>query len=142
MGWNEKCISALDAAGLFNDYSHKSRMKELLDCYSGYPFFSKGLCKCMYLSAWDEEHFVILVEMLSGMAVGQEKDTDDMRIEGDMRAEDHALDHADGEAFIYQLSSSFLAGTPFAATGIEKLPEHYQNLVRKGLEAELVIEGI
>ena len=27
----------------------------------------------MYLSAWDEEHFVILLETLMGMAAGREK---------------------------------------------------------------------
>lgn len=142
MGWIERCFDALDAEGMFENAGHRTRFKELMDCYGKYPFFSKGLCKCMYLSAWDDEHFAIMVEMLSGMTLGQERDTEEMRIEGEMRAEDHALDHADGEAFIYQLSSSFLAGIPFAAEGIEKLPEHYQNLVRKGLEAERVIEGI
>lgn len=142
MKWKEKCIEVLDANNLFEDYGHKIRFKELMDCYSQYPFFSRGLCKCMYLSAWDDEHFIIMVEMLNSMAIGQEQDTEDMRIEGEMRAEDHAEEKMDGEAFIYQLSCSFLAGTPFAVEGMENLEEHYRYMALKALEAESVIEGL
>lgn len=142
MGLSERYMEALEANGLFENYAHKTRFKELMDCYSQYPFFTKGLCKCMYLSAWDDEHFMVMVEMLNGMAIGQEKNTEDMRIEGEMRAEDYTEEHDDGESFMYQLSSSFLAGTPFAVDGLEKLPENYRYMVSKALEAEVVIEGI
>ena len=142
MGITERYMEALEAAKLFEDYGHKTRFKELMDCYSQYPFFSKGLCKCMYLSAWDDEHFIVMVEMLNSMAIGQEQDTEDMRIEGEMRAEDFQADAADGEAFMYQLSSSFLNGTPFGMEGLEKLPESFQYIVKKTIEAEAVIEGV
>ncbi len=142
MTLSERYIEALDAADLFESYGHKTRFKELMDCYSQYPFFSTGLCKCMYLSAWDDEHFMVMVEMLNSMAIGQEEDTEDMCIEGEMRAEDYQADQADGEAFVYHLSSSFLNGTKFGLQGLEKLPESYQYLVKKAVEAEAVIEGI
>ena len=45
MGWKENCLAALDAAKLFENSGHRTRFKELMDCYSNYPFFTKGLCK-------------------------------------------------------------------------------------------------
>ena len=50
MTWQEQCIRALSDQDLFEDSWHKTRFKELLDCYISYPFFTKGLCKCMYVS--------------------------------------------------------------------------------------------
>lgn len=73
MAWQEKCIKALSDQNLFKDSWHKTRFKELMDCYSNYPFFTRGLCKCMYLSAWDEEHFCIMLENLAEMTLGKEK---------------------------------------------------------------------
>lgn len=135
-------MEALESNGLFENYAHKTRFKELMDCYSQYPFFNKGLCKCMYLSSWDDEHFIVMVEMLNSMAIGREEDTEEMRIEGNMRAEDYKEEHEDGEAFVYNLSSSFLNGTRFGLEGLEKLPEHFQYLVRRAVAAEDVIESV
>lgn len=51
-------------------------------------FFSKGLCKCIYLSAWDEEHFCIMVETLTELSLGRETDTKEMSIKGDALADE------------------------------------------------------
>ena len=88
MSWSDKCIAALAEKKLFENSGHRTRFKELLDCYADYPFFNRGLCKCMYLSAWDEEHFCIMLETLMSMSLGQERNTDDMRIQGDVLAGD------------------------------------------------------
>ena len=48
MNWKEQWIVALDKEYLFENSSHRTRFKELLDCFADYPFFTKGLCKCMY----------------------------------------------------------------------------------------------
>ena len=69
MSWKSTCTLALQKAGLFQDSHHLSRFKELVDCYRSYPFFTKGLCKCMYLSAWDEEHFCIMLETLAELTL-------------------------------------------------------------------------
>ena len=76
MNWKEQWIAALDKEHLFENSSHRTRFKELLDCFADYPFFTKGLCKCMYLSAWDEEHFCIMLSMLTEMSLEHEKNTD------------------------------------------------------------------
>ena len=49
MGWKDQCVAALDEEKLFENSEHRTRFLELMDCYGGYPFFTKGLCKCMYL---------------------------------------------------------------------------------------------
>ena len=74
--------SRLQKAGLFQDSHHLSRFKELVDCYRSYPFFTKGLCKCMYLSAWDEEHFCIMLETLAELTLGRERNTSENEKQG------------------------------------------------------------
>ena len=109
MGWKENCLAALDAAKLFENSGHRTRFKELMDCYSNYPFFTKGLCKCMYLSAWDDEHFAVMLETLMDMSLGREQDTKDMQVKGDALAEERN----DGEYYVYLLSGAFLEDKPY-----------------------------
>ena len=80
-------FSILDTGNMFEDSGHRTRFKELLDCYGDFPFFSKGLCKCMYLSAWDEEHFCIMLEILTDLSLGRETSTREMRVKGEALAQ-------------------------------------------------------
>ena len=50
MNQKDACLFALDRAKLFENSGHRTRFKELMDCYNHFPFFTNGLCKCMYLS--------------------------------------------------------------------------------------------
>lgn len=43
MKWKDKCFDALDEAGMFENSGHRTRFKELTDCYCNYPFFTRGL---------------------------------------------------------------------------------------------------
>lgn len=86
MSWKDRFLSALDAEGMFENSGHRTRFKELMDCYSGFPFFTKGLCKCIFMSAWDEEHFNIMLETLTDMSLGRERDAGEMLIKGDALA--------------------------------------------------------
>ena len=45
--WKDDVFQALDEQHLFQDEGHRSRFKELLDCYANAPFVTPGLCKCM-----------------------------------------------------------------------------------------------
>ena len=45
MNQKDACLFALDKAKLFESSGHRTRFKELMDCYSQFPFFTKGLCK-------------------------------------------------------------------------------------------------
>lgn len=142
MGWKEACVAALGAERLYENSGHKTRFMELLECYSGYPFFSRGLCKCMYLSAWDEEHFAVMLETLTSMAIGQEQDTEDMKFQGDVLADARMDEHAYGEAYVFILSGMFLEGKKGQPEGAEKLSPDYQYIVSRALKAAEVIDGL
>ena len=101
MNQKDACLFALDKAKLFESSDHRTRFKELMDCYSQFPFFTKGLCKCMYLSAWDEPHFFILLEVLTDLSLGKNTNTDDMRENGDLLADRQE----DGEYYVYHPST-------------------------------------
>ena len=54
---------------LFENDDHRARLRDLLDCYAAAPFFTKGLCKCMYLAAWDNPHFAQMLDILNEMVI-------------------------------------------------------------------------
>lgn len=138
MSWNDNCLTALTKAGLFEDSGHRTRFSELMECFSDKPFFSKGLCKCMYLSAWDEEHFAILLEMLSFMSVGKDKDTREMSIVGDSLAEEQSND----EAYIYRLSISYLENTDFRLDETVRLSERTAYVIGRAQQAAAIIDRV
>ena len=138
MSKSEQYLSALDEKGLFVSSGHKTRFKELVDCYGAYPFFTKGLCKCMYLSAWDEEHFAMILEILSDLAIGRERDTQEMRLQGDVLAGQQN----GGEYYVFQLSNAFLDGEQFVLKGDEDISEQIRYIIRQALKAEQVIDSI
>lgn len=138
MNWKDRCFLSLDEEKLFENSGHRTRFWELLDCYGEYPFFTKGLCKCMYLSAWDEEHFAIMLETLTSMSLGRETDTDDMRIQGDTLAEVQP----DAEFYVYQLSNAFLDNKPFLLPDDARLEAEQRRIIEQALKAAKVIDHI
>ncbi len=138
MSKSEQYLSALDEKGLFVSSGHKTRFKELVDCYGAYPFFTKGLCKCMYLFVWDEEHFAMILEILSDLAIGRERDTQEMRLQGDVLAGQQK----GGEYYVFQLSNAFLDGEQFVLKGDEDISEQIRYIIRQALKAEQVIDSI
>ena len=143
MSKSEMYVAALDENGLFETPGHRTRFKELMDCYGDYPFFSKGLCKCMYLSAWDEEHFAIILQILSDLAIGRERNTQEMRIQGDALARDASEQTGrDGDYYVYQLSNDFLDNQEFIMPKDVKLSLEYEYIMKRALEAEKVIDKV
>ena len=138
MGWKENCLAALDAAKLFENSGHRTRFKELMDCYSNYPFFIKGLCKCMYLSAWDDEHFAVMLETLMDMSLGREQDTKDMQVKGDALAEERN----DGEYYVYLLSGAFLEDKPYILPEDADIPQEIRYIIDRAIRASAVIDEV
>lgn len=136
MNWKDRCFLSLDEEKLFESSGHRTRFWELLDCYGEYPFFTKGLCKCMYLSAWDEEHFAIMLETLTSMSLGRETDTEDMRIQGDSLAEAQP----DAEYYVYQLSNAFLDDRPFTLPDNATIEPMQRHIIEQALKAAEVID--
>ncbi len=138
MSRQEKYLEALNREGLFESPGHRTRFKELMDCYSQYPFFNGGLCKCMYLSAWDEEHFAIILEVLTELALGRERNTEEMRIQGDALAGEHM----GGEYHVYQLSNAFLDNREFVLEEGAALSQEFEHIIGQALKAARVIDQI
>ncbi|NBH72906.1 hypothetical protein D3Z51_12895 [Clostridiaceae bacterium] len=136
MNFKERCISLLDEGRMFEDSGHRTRFKELLDCYGDYPFFSGGLCKCMYLSAWDEVHFAVMLEVLTEMALGKERDTREMRMQGEILAGECA----GGEYYVFRLSNAFLDGKEFLLEEDARMEPEYEYIIRRALQAGALIE--
>ena len=137
MNQKDACLFALDRAKLFENSGHRTRFKELMDFYNHFPFFTNGLCKCMYLSAWDEPHFCIMLEMLTDLSLGKEATTDDMRENGDVLADKQE----DGEYYVYQLSNAFLDNTSFHLDESVNLEPEFRYIIDRALAAAEVIDS-
>ena len=138
MSWKQACYRALGAAKLFEDDSHSTRFKELIDCFGNYPFFTRGLCKCIYLSSWDEEHFCIMLETLTDLSLGKETNTEEMRIKGDALAEEQI----DEQYYVYLLSNSFLDNKPFHLDESVQLSDGFRYIISRALAAAEIIDNI
>lgn len=138
MDWKESCLAALDHEKMFENSSHRTRFKELMDCYSDYPFFNKGVCKCMYLAAWDDEHFAIMLETLSDMSLGKDRDTTEMSIKGDALAEETD----DSEYYVYRLSLSFLEDKPYHIGVSSDMTPEVRYIIRRALRAAAIIDRL
>lgn len=138
MNWKRNCFAALSDHDMFENTGHRNRFKELLYCYGDYPFFTKGLCKCMYTSAMDEEHFCIILEMLSAMTIGKDENTSEMRSNGELLAEEQT----DAEYYVYQLSNAFLDNAPFSLDENVDLPPSIAHIIKRSLKASEIIDSI
>lgn len=138
MSWKESCFTALDAERMFEDSGHRTRFKELVDCFSTYPFFSKGLCKCIYMSAWDEEHFCIMLETLTDLSLGKETDTKEMRVKGDALTEEQT----DSQYYVYELSNAFLDGRDFCPDADADIAPEQRYIISRSLAAAKIIDAL
>ena len=134
----DRYFSILDQGNMFQDSGHRTRFKELLDCYADFPFFTKGLCKCMYLSAWDDEHFCILLEILTDMSLGRETNTREMRVKGEALAEEqHNADY-----YVYQLSNAFLDNASYHLPEGAEIPPEIRHIISCALQAAELIDQV
>lgn len=138
----DNIFRALDEQHLFQDDAHRSRFKELLDCYANAPFFTTGLCKCMYMACWDDEHFFIMLDMLNQLSLQRNMNLVDMYENGELIAEEKK-ESGSYEDQVMKLSCAFLMDEPFSPDG---LPEDYDPLGRRiiieSLKAAAVIDAI
>lgn len=139
--WKNVVYRQLRSQHLFENEAHQSRFKELLDCYSHASFFTPGLCKCMYLSCWDEEHFVIMLDMLNQLKLKEHMTLSDMNENGKLMAEEMSPDSY--EATVMQLSCDFLSGAPFDRSVLsEDFDPRGRHIIEQALKAADVIDSI
>lgn len=140
MFWKDEIFWQLQKQNLFQSNEHRTRFKELIDCYSDASFFTVGLCKCMYLSCWDDEHFIIMLDMLNQLNLQENIGLADMHENGQLLAEE-ANDHYSN--YVMQLSCALLIGQPFDI-GIlpPDLAPEGRYIIETALKAAAVIDNI
>ena len=145
MKWSEKCMMELTHRNLFENDDHRARFRDLLDCYCDAPFFSKGLCKCMYISAWNQKQFTMLLDVLNETIIEHDDELELMRDNG-MVLEKNARETGDSETVaILEVSKDFLNNTPYDRSRLHDLevndPEAAY-IVKRGLLAEQCIDDL
>ena len=145
MKWSEKCMMELTHRNLFENDDHRARFRDLLDCYCEAPFFTKGLCKCMYLSAWNQRQFTQLLDVLNETIIEHDDGLNLMRDNG-MVLEKTAREEGDSEMVaILEISKDFLNETPYGRTHLHDLevndPEAAY-IIKRGLLAEQCIDDL
>lgn len=81
---------------------------------------------------------MIMLETLTDMTLGRERDTDEMLIKGDALAEEQVNE----EMYVYQLSISFLEEKPFHLDEHVKLSEPYRYIIDQAQKAAIVIDSV
>ena len=138
MKWFEKCLLELTHHNLFETTEHRSRFLDLTSCYYTAPFFTKGLCKCMYLSSGDEDHFDVMLDTMNGMIINGVKDLRMMTEEG--RILSRQLQGTDGE--IYKLATCFLSREPYELPDMDIMDPDIAYLIRRALLAGRCIDDL
>ena len=92
----------------------------------------------MYLSAWDDVHFVIILEILNAMALGKDPNTNEMRINGDILAEEQT----NGEYYVYLLSNAFLDNKSFHLSENAKIEPENRYIIEQAPKASEIIDSI
>lgn len=129
------CIMQLEARHLFDSEEHRARFGDLVKCYYKFPFFTPGLCKCMYLSSWDEEHFFVMLDILNSMTMGKDQNTEEMEDNG--KVQEAMLSGRDKE--IFRLSGAFLSGEDYIIN-MDGLDREAIHIITMALEAADVID--
>lgn len=138
MNWNEKCMMELTHRNLFENSDHRMRFRDLLNCYYQSLFFTKGLCKCMYLASWDDEHFVAMLDILNQMTLEGDKNLHSMKDQGEVREQ-----QLEGqEAEIYKLSNAFLNEKSYELPEFDLMDPEGAYIIRRALLAAEYIEEL
>ncbi len=145
MKWSEKCMMELTHRNLFENDDHRARFRDLLDCYSSAPFFTKGLCKCMYLGAWDNPHFAQMLDILNEMVIEHDQSLGMMKDNG-IVLENTAEGEGDvSSAAILSLSNDFVNETPYDKSQLDTLeveePEAAY-IIKRALQAAQCIDDL
>ena len=123
---------------MFESTEHRARFLDLVSCYYNAPFFSKGLCKCMYLSSWDDEHFIVMLGILNELVIDNVHNTNNMADQGHTLA----LDSQGYEAEIYKLSTAFLTGQPYEVPDLASMDPDGAYIIRQAILAGKYIDDL
>lgn len=140
MSWRLHCIEELDRYHCFSSAFQKSRFIEMYDKVKYQPFFTKGLCKCLFLSAWDQEHTTVMQNMLQELMDQKAHSLDYMIESGKAKSEtNHTYESA-----MYQLATFFLThpGETPDESWLLRLSRHWIPLGDSVLQASEIIDRL
>ncbi|HIZ43885.1 MAG TPA: hypothetical protein H9672_04060 [Firmicutes bacterium] len=140
MAWKDKCLRSLMDAKLFLSSAHMDRFKETWKTLKKQPFCTKGLCKCLFLSAWDQEHYQFLKDTVDEMITRKDTDTSYMLEKGRVVLDNVAL----SERELFKLSIQFLEneGVTPDDSCLMKLAHHWVPITDNTLEAGRLIDRL
>lgn len=141
MKWEERCLLELTHRNVFGDEAHRLRFRDLLTCYVDAPFFTKGLCKCMFLNASTERHFYLLLDTLNEITLEGARDLKLMRDSLVYRMTTNDPDDIAERAFIH-LSIAFLDGEPYEMPDIAIIAPDGVHAMRNALLAASYIDEL
>lgn len=145
MKWAEKCILDLEHHGLFEDDGHRRRFHDLLDCYFDKSFFGKGLCKCMYLSAWDVDHFSIMLDTLNSTLIEKDFRLNLMKDQGQIYQAEAHYEKDPSQEEMWKLTNSFIRGTGYDPSGLAGLEINFPEtayIIKRALTAAKLIDEL
>lgn len=140
MAWQDQCLRSLTDAKLFLSTAHMERFKETWKVLKKQPFCTKGICKCLFLSGWDQEHYQFLKDTVEEMIVRQDTDTSYMLEKGRVILGNVAL----SERELFKLSIEFLekeGQTPDEGC-LLRLSHHWVPIVDNTLEMGRLLDSL
>ncbi len=140
MAWKEKCFRSLMDAKLFLSTAHMERFKELWKVLKKQPFCTKGMCKCLFMAAWDQEHYQFLKDTVDEMIARKDTDTSYMLEKGRVVLDNVAL----SERELFKLSIHFLEeeGRTPDERFLLKLAHHWVPIADNTLEAGRLLDAL
>lgn len=135
----------LDHHKLFENDGHRRRFHDLLDCYFSKPFFSKGLCKAMYLSSWDADHFMLMLDTLNSTLIEKDFRLSLMRDQGLIWQKEAHDAHETEQEEIWKLTNSFFGGESYDCSGLPALEIDYPEtayMIKRTLAASELIDEL
>ena len=92
----------------------------------------------MYLYAWDDEHFVQMLDILNHLTIEEARDLRSMSDNGDVM-----VSRLSGtEAEIYALSNSFITGSSYTLPDFTLMDSEGAHIIRQALLASLYIDDL
>ncbi|MDY4670035.1 MAG: hypothetical protein SO415_08610 [Oliverpabstia sp.] len=140
MSWEEKCIPALLEQRVFLSPQHFSRFEAAFSFLRHQYFFTKGVCKCAVLAAWDPKHFEIFMDSMQEMVERKEKDSSYMIAQGKLYSK-----HSDNNMRLFaKLYTDFLSNpnqTP-SENIMLKFSKNWVPLLDSAITASLVLDKL
>lgn len=76
MDWRYHCVDEIAKHRCFSSALHKKRFIEMFEMIENEPFFTREICKCLFLAAWDRKYTNEMEEILKGLIDEQAIDAD------------------------------------------------------------------